>query len=62
MKACIVGIGAIGGLIGFGLKKAGCEVSAVARGATLAALREKGLRFTNGGPVESAPKPSCCPP
>ena len=54
MKACIVGIGAIGSLIGFGLTKAGCEVSALARGATLAALREKGLRFTSGGPVESA--------
>ena len=47
-------MGAIGGVIGFGLTKAGCDVSAVARGATLAALREKGLRFTSGGPVESA--------
>lgn len=54
MKVCIVGMGAIGGVIGFGLTKAGCDVSGLARGATLAALREKGLRFTSGGPVESA--------
>lgn len=53
MKACIVGLGAIGGLLGFGLAKAGCEVSGIARGATLAALREKGLRFSDGGPVET---------
>jgi len=54
MKACIVGAGAIGGSIGFGLARAGCEVSCIARGGTLAALREKGLRFTDGGSVEAA--------
>ena len=53
MKACIVGAGAIGGSIGFGLARAGCEVSCIARGQTLAAMREKGLRFTDGGPVEA---------
>jgi 2-dehydropantoate 2-reductase len=53
MKVCIVGVGAVGGTIGFNLAKAGCEVSGIARGATLEALREKGLRFTEGGSVES---------
>ncbi|HWR10766.1 MAG TPA: 2-dehydropantoate 2-reductase [Rectinemataceae bacterium] len=53
MKVCIVGVGAIGGSIGFGLSKAGCEVSGIARGRTLAALREKGLRFTDGGLIET---------
>jgi len=55
MKACIVGMGAIGGTIGFGLAKAGCHVSGIARGATLEALRAKGLRFTDGDPVEALP-------
>lgn len=54
MKVCIVGVGAIGGTLGFGLSKAGCDVSGLARGATLAALREKGLRFSDGGPVQTA--------
>lgn len=53
MKACIFGAGAIGGTLGFGLAKAGCEVSFIARGATLAALREKGLRFLESGPAEA---------
>ena len=45
MKVCIVGAGAIGAFIGTKLAAAGMEVSAVARGATLAALREKGWRL-----------------
>jgi 2-dehydropantoate 2-reductase len=55
MKVCVVGVGAIGGMLGFGLAKAGCELSGLARGVTLAALRAKGLRFTDGGPEESVP-------
>jgi 2-dehydropantoate 2-reductase len=55
MKVCILGVGAIGGLLGFGLGKSGHELSGVARGATLDALREKGLRFRRGGAVESVP-------
>jgi len=40
MKICIVGAGAIGGFIGTRLALTGAhEVSALARGATLAALR-----------------------
>ena len=44
MKVCIYGAGAIGGWIGSGLARAGCTVSMVARGATLDALRARGIR------------------
>jgi 2-dehydropantoate 2-reductase len=45
MKVCIVGAGAIGGFIGAKLAAAGrADVCALARGATLAALREQGWR------------------
>ena len=43
MKICIYGAGAIGGLMGARLAKAGAEVSLIARGPHLAAMREKGL-------------------
>lgn len=56
MKACIYGAGAIGGWIGLALAQAGCEVSLVARGATLAALQSDGLRLRRpDGSVTSAP-------
>jgi 2-dehydropantoate 2-reductase len=42
---CIVGAGAIGGWLGAGLAQAGCQVSVLARGATLAALQLHGLRL-----------------
>ena len=45
MKVCIYGAGAIGGWIGARLARHGAQVSAVARGATLAALQDKGLRL-----------------
>jgi 2-dehydropantoate 2-reductase len=49
MKVCIVGAGAIGGFIGARLAAAGrAELSVVARGATLAALREHGWRLRSG--------------
>jgi 2-dehydropantoate 2-reductase len=55
MKACIYGAGAIGGWIGVKLAQAGCEVSVVARGATLQALQAHGLRLDEGGHTRSAP-------
>ena len=56
MKVCIYGVGAIGGFIGTRLALGGgCQVSAVARGATLAALRQHGLRLRQGGQLLSAP-------
>jgi 2-dehydropantoate 2-reductase len=48
MKVCIYGAGAIGGWIGVKLARVGCEVSVVARGATLAALQKDGLRLQEG--------------
>lgn len=47
MKVCIAGLGAIGGLFAARLASAGHEVSALARGATLAAVREHGLALTS---------------
>ena len=56
MKVCIFGAGAIGGLIGARLAAAGsCEVSAVARGATLAALRRDGWRLRSLGKLVASP-------
>ncbi len=56
MKVCIVGAGAIGGFIGTRLAAAGrAEVSAIARGATLAALRSHGWRLQIGGALITAP-------
>jgi 2-dehydropantoate 2-reductase len=55
MKVCIYGVGAIGGFIGTRLALAGrCQVSAVARGDTLAALQQHGLRLRQGGKLLSA--------
>ena len=55
MKVCIYGAGAIGGWIGVRLARAGCEVSVVARGATLDALQQHGLRLDSDGQTVSAP-------
>jgi len=43
MKICIFGAGAIGGYMGAKLAQAGADVSLVARGPHLAAMRENGL-------------------
>ena len=43
MKVCIFGAGAIGGHLAARLAKAGADVSVVARGAHLQAIRERGL-------------------
>ena len=48
MKICIYGAGAIGGLIAGRLSLAGHEVSVVARGAHLTAIRTNGLRVLSG--------------
>ncbi len=54
MKIAVVGLGAVGGLMAAKLAAAGHEVSALARGATLAAVRERGLRLAMGGHERSA--------
>lgn len=48
MKVCIYGAGAIGGYMGALLARSGVEVSLVARGPHLAAIREKGLTLIQG--------------
>ncbi len=56
MKVCIVGAGAIGGFIGTRLALAGqAKVSALARGATLDALRTHGWRLRMNGELLTAP-------
>lgn len=48
MKVCVVGAGAIGGWIGARLARAGSDVSLVARGLHLEALRTDGLTLVTG--------------
>jgi 2-dehydropantoate 2-reductase len=48
MKICIYGAGAIGGYLGVQLARAGADVSLVARGPHLAAMRERGLKLLIG--------------
>jgi len=48
-RVCIFGAGAIGGYFGVQLSRAGVDVSAVARGPHLAAIREHGLRLRIDG-------------
>lgn len=55
MKATIYGAGAIGGWIGVRLAQAGCDVSVVARGDTLAAVQAQGLRLEEGGKTAAVP-------
>jgi 2-dehydropantoate 2-reductase len=56
MKVCIVGAGAIGGFIGTRLAAAGqAQVSALARNATLEALRTHGWRMTTAEGLMQAP-------
>jgi hypothetical protein len=49
MKICIFGAGAIGGYMGAKLAQAGADVSLVARGPHLAAMKENGLTPDRGG-------------
>ena len=56
VKVCIVGAGAVGGLIGTRLAASGAaQVSALARGATLVALRDHGWRLVENGTELQAP-------
>ena len=51
MKVCVVGAGAIGGMIAAHFARAGFETGVVARGPHLQAMRERGLTLT--GPAET---------
>ncbi|MBI5015619.1 MAG: 2-dehydropantoate 2-reductase [Deltaproteobacteria bacterium] len=55
MKVCVVGAGAIGGFIGARLASAGHEVSLVARGAHVEALRARGVTLVSGGRRDTFP-------
>jgi 2-dehydropantoate 2-reductase len=59
VKVCVVGAGAVGGLIGARLALAGYPTSAVARGATLDALTRYGWRLVSGeqAPVRASADP-----
>src|SRR6267154_4711298 len=58
MKICIYGAGAIGGYLGVQLARAGVDVSLVARGAHLAAMRANGLKLQIGD-EERVVRPRC---
>ncbi len=58
MKICIYGAGAIGGYLGVQLAIAGYDVSVIARGPHLEAMRRHGLRLQIGG-EERTGHPTC---
>ena len=58
MKICIVGAGATGGYLGVKLINAGLDVSLVARGTHLAAMKKKGLILRENG-KETTCLPKC---
>jgi len=53
MKLCVYGAGAVGGLMAAWLARAGHDVSVIARGAHLDALRASGLRVRSNDSVET---------
>src|SRR3954463_13470609 len=62
MRICVFGAGAVGGHIAARLAAAGNDVSVIARGAHLAAMREKGITLLHGdqritGSVRAAEDP-----
>lgn len=57
MKVAIIGVGAIGGYVGIRLALAGEDVTFIARGANLEALRARGIRMVNAdGSEERMPR------
>jgi 2-dehydropantoate 2-reductase len=54
MRICVYGAGAIGGLVAVKLARLGEDVSVVARGAHLAAIRERGLTLRMEGTEQTA--------
>ena len=58
MRICVVGAGAVGGLIGAWFARAGHEVCLVARGAHLEALRRDGLTLLSNGNRSVFPIPA----
>lgn len=56
MKICVVGAGAVGGLIGVKMALAGEDVTLIARGEHLSAIRERGLKLIMGDGTEQVAK------
>jgi 2-dehydropantoate 2-reductase len=54
MKIAVIGVGAIGGYVGTRLALGGADVTFIARGANLAALREHGIRLIMSDGSETA--------
>ena len=57
-RICIFGAGAIGGYVGAALHEAGAEVSLVARGPHLEAIRADGLGLEKDGKVTRSSLPA----
>ncbi|HEX7055497.1 MAG TPA: 2-dehydropantoate 2-reductase [Burkholderiales bacterium] len=55
MKICIYGAGAVGGLMAAWLARSGHEVSVVARGRQLEAIRAHGMRVRSDGRIDAFP-------
>ncbi len=55
MRICIYGAGAIGGYVAAKLASTGADVSLIARGPHLAAMREKGLTLIEAGETTTLP-------
>ncbi len=53
MKICVYGAGAVGGLMAAWLARSGHEVSVIARGTQLEAIRRSGLRVRSNNAVET---------
>jgi 2-dehydropantoate 2-reductase len=58
MRVCVVGAGAIGGLLAVKLAAAGAKVSVVIRGAHLQAVRAAGLKLIEAGQQTVQPLPA----
>lgn len=62
MKICVYGAGAIGGYLGVLLSQGGADVSVVARGAHLEAIRRNGLKLVLGDDQKVAHLPATSDP
>ncbi len=62
MKICVYGAGAIGGYMAVCLKEGGADVSVIARGAQLEAIRANGLKLLTGGKERVARMPAAANP
>ena len=49
MKVCVVGAGAIGGMMAAKLANSGHQLTVIARGAHLEAIRNNGLKYIENG-------------